>query len=481
MNRQMFPEFSTEAFPRMFEKIIRHIAFPVKERLGNRKELPELFRSMLKTQYWAQERIRLLQTRKLKHLLIHAFERSDYYRNQFDQSDFNPYHFDELSQIKKIPILTKRDLKENLADILDKTKCDPIQLKQDHCRDNLFHSVSGGTTGPSIDVFNDQHSLTEKVAAQLRFDSWSGWRIGDWFGLIWPAVVDHHDPKKKFKSQLKNYLYDRIIALQQTTIEESHFKAFFSELRRRKATLIRGFPYQVVEGAAYCNAHHLRFSSLKGLITTGEPLYPNQRKEIESAFSCKVFDSYRTREVGCVAQECEEHNGYHISADTVYIETAPVDEGSSLRQRAPSHQKLLVTDLTNFSAPLIRYEIGDVGSISEHGCPCGRGLPLLCDIGGRISDLLFTPEGNKVSPVTVIPNLFHLIGIMNQFQIIQDSYNHITIKLVKPAPENTLIELQKENIMKIFGTEMKVSYKLVDQIEPLASGKYSFVISKIRN
>jgi phenylacetate-CoA ligase len=194
-----------------------------------------------------------------------------------------------------------------------------------------------------------------------------------------------------------------------------------------------------------------------------------------------VFDSYRTREVGCVAQECEEHQGYHISADTMYVETIPIERKKSVEKEFPSYEKILITDLTNYSAPIVRYEIGDVGNLSERRCPCGRGLPLLENIGGRISDLLYTPEGKKVSPVTVIPNLFHLIGIMNQFQIIQDKYDQLIIKLVKPEPEKFLIDRQKENIKKIFGSKMKVRYQIVDSIDPLKSGKYSFVISKIKN
>lgn len=465
----------------MFAMFVRHVAFPLFAMLDNRRNLPNLYHSMMSSQYWKKEKIELMQTLKLKRLLIHAFEHSVYYREQFEQSGFNPYNFNQIGQIKKIPILTKQDLRDNLAVIIDRAKCNPKQLRQNQCSDNLFHSISGGTTGPSIDVFNDQKSLAEKYAAQLRFDSWSGWQIGDWFGLIWPAVVDHHRLKKSLKSKLKNYFHDRIIALQQTTIEKDEFGACFAEIQARRATLIRGFPYQVVEGAAYCSSNHLHFPYLKGLITTGEPLYTNQRQAIENAFDCKVFDSYRTREMGCVAQECEENNGYHISADTVYVETIPIDGSLSLENAVVNNGKILITDLTNFSAPLIRYEIGDVGSISERSCACGRGLPLLEDIGGRISDLLFTPEGKKVSPVTIIPNLFHLIGIMNQFQITQDSYDHIAIKIVKPAPDNALINRQKENIRKIFGLEMKVSYQFVDQIDPLASGKYSFVISKIRD
>lgn len=462
----------------MLSGFIKKISFPLIMGTEKYTQLRQHLTGMMQSQYFPRQKLLELQNKKIFDLLAHAYKNCAYYRRVFDQSGFDYRAYKDPRDLGAIPVLTKKDIREHLKDIVDSSRCTPLQFSTDQCAGTLIHSISGGTTGPSIDIFNDKRSMLEKQSAQLRFDAWGGWEIGKWMGLIWPAVVDHKSDNN-FKSKLKNYFGLRIIALQQSVIDEKDFSKFFETLRKNKATALRGFPYQVAEAAAYYLSKNMHLSGLKGIITTGEPLYPEQRALIENVFACPIYDSYRTREAGCIAQECEMHNGLHISAETAYVEVVPHPKNGEGSGQDENEGKILITDLTNFAAPLIRYEIGDVGSLSERECECGRGLPLIDHIGGRISDMLYASDGKKISPVTVIPNLFHLTGIMNQFRIIQDRMDHITIQMVKPAPDKNRLKQQQENIRRIFGQNMQTTYEYLDRIEPLRSGKYSFVVSKI--
>jgi phenylacetate-CoA ligase len=445
------------------------------------KQLQGYLSGLMESQFFSRQRLLDIQNQKIARLLAHAYEHCAYYRRVFDKFGFDYRKYRDSRDLRNIPVLTKADIRNNLAEMADGSRCSVDQFGSDQCADSFVHSISGGTTGPSIDIFNDERSMLEKQCVQMRFDAWSGWEIGEWMGLIWPAVVESQKGKQGLQSKIKNYLGARTISLQQTVIDEGDFSGFFDKVRHRKAVAIRGFPFQVAEAAAYCKSKQIHFEHLKGIVTTGEPLYPDQRELIEAVFGCPVFDSYRTREAGCLAQECELHDGLHISAETVYVETLPNDKNEYGPEGGAqeSEGKILVTDLTNFAVPLIRYEIGDIGTLSDRSCQCGRGSPLIDHIGGRISDMLYTPEGKRVPPVTLIPNLFHLIGIMNQFRIIQDRLDHLTIQMVKPAPHKGLLDRQQENIRRIFGQNTKTTYEYVDRIEPLRSGKYAFVVSKI--
>ncbi len=457
------------AFP-MFRHLVSELTLPaIASRDGIGALRPAVKRAAAQARLPAAQ-LQSLQVQRLRRLLTHAAESVPFYRDRLTQAGLNPAEFDSLEQLCAVPPLTKADIHAH-ADALIASGLD---------RATLTYSVSGGTTGRSIGLYNDRAALAEKLAAQMRFDRWAGWRPGDYMGLIWPATVDQSKAKSTWRSRLRNALSYREIKLHQIVIDPESFAAFADEMARTDATAIRGFPFQVDEVAGYFASEGRRLPALSGVITTGEPLYPDQRERIEWAFRCPVFDSYRTREVGCIAQECEVHHGYHVSADTVCVEVVPLDDPAGSRHAAPGEAgKVLVTDLTNFAMPFIRYEIGDIGALSASACGCGREWPLLDSIGGRITDLLYTPDGRKISPITVLPNLFHMLGIMNQFRMIQDRLDHITIQMAGSAPDAALLDRQRTAFVEVFGPDMRYDIEYVERIEAVGSGKFPLVISKI--
>src|SRR5690606_30639221 len=119
-------------------------------------------------------------------------------------------------------------------------------------------------------------------------------------------------------------------------------------------------------------------------------LLDRERELIERVMGCKVTNRYGCEEVGLIASECEEHRGLHINVDDVFLEVVD-DEGRPVKPGIPG--KILVTDLANYGMPLIRYRIEDVGILSDRQCPCGRGLPLMHSIMGRVADFLKRADG----------------------------------------------------------------------------------------
>jgi len=419
-----------------------------------------------KSQYFSAEEIREIQFRWLKKLIEHAYKNVPFYKKRFDQSGFQPEALKDSEDIRLIPPLTKKDILEN----------GELLVAQNIPQNKMHRSSSGGTTGVMTWFYRDNRSLIPKEASQLRFEKWTGWKVGEWMSIIWPAVIDVHP--NNWKKIIKNYLAYRKNTLAFTVIDEKAIKQHLQLMQKMKTTLIRAFPIPMVEVAKYILEHGPDDFSVKGIITTGEPLYESQRNLIEKAFHCKVYDSYRTREIGAIAQECEEHSGLHINSESVYLEIA-VDPNKP--ENNSQNGKLLVTDLFNYASPFIRYEIGDVGSLANNSCPCGRGLPLLQEVGGRLVDVLYTTDGQKIATITVMPNLVEHLGITNQIQFDQHSLDRLTIRMSKPRPDSEIIERQRKTAQKIFGENMLISYEFVDQIPLLPSGKYRLVISHVED
>ena len=209
--------------------------------------------------------------------------------------------------------------------------------------------------------------------------------------------------------------------------------------------------------------------------TTAEALFEYQRREIANAFDCEVFDHYGAREHAVNSFECPEHFGYHISGDNGVLEFIKDGENVS----AGEEGAIVVTDFTHFSMPFIRYKIGDVGVLSDELCPCGRGLPVMESVIGRISDILVTPQ-NKYSSGSVLSHIFKNLNI-EEFMILQETKKEFTIKIVRGENYSSNdSEYIHANFKKYVGPDINVNIEFVDCIPTTKAGKRSFVKSEVQ-
>jgi phenylacetate-CoA ligase len=177
--------------------------------------------------------------------------------------------------------------------------------------------------------------------------------------------------------------------------------------------------------------------------------------------------------VGPIGQECEFHDGMHVNAECLHVEVEPQDgsEGSALG-------RILVTDLLNHGMPFVRYEIGDIGMLASRPCPCGRGLPRLQQMGGRLADATYTRDGRAISSIALVANLVHGL-IWTRVQIIQEAFDRLQIRIEPPAPPAEILARQRSVAETIFGTPLEVTQEIVDRIPLEKSGKYRYIICKI--
>jgi phenylacetate-CoA ligase len=206
------------------------------------------------------------------------------------------------------------------------------------------------------------------------------------------------------------------------------------------------------------------------------------RRTIEKAFGCEVFDYYGSREIGAIAAECEEHCGYHVSAENVVLEFVRDGEHVS----AGENGVILVTSLRNFGMPFIRYAIEDVGKPSDDVCSCSRGLPLMASVEGRISQFMavYDKRLKRIVPVsTAAPGPFGLVLMhvpLESYRIVQESLDRIVIVAVKGKGYTQMhSDYIVRQMQKLLGDNVTIEFKFVNYIPPLPSGKRSVFTSKI--
>ena len=242
---------------------------------------------------------------------------------------------------------------------------------------------------------------------------------------------------------------------------------------------IIGYPSAVyLLGRFLCKRADLSFKP-KAIIAGGEQLYDYQRDFFQEVFRCETYSLYSSWEAHNIAAECPECAGYHIAAEDLVIEVVD-DRDESVPAGVTG--RILLTNLHNYAMPFIRYDIGDSGAVSGQLCPCGRGLPLLVELGGRTVDIIVTKSGRAITGMALWWNFLSLLGV-SQFQIVQQSYDTVMVKLVMDREYtqehiDRLTEEIRAQFGPILGEDMHIQARVVEHI-PITGGKRRIVISNL--
>lgn len=403
-----------------------------------------------------------LQLRKLKDLIEHAKLNVPYYSEVL--KDVN---IEKLDEIQKIPFLTKNIIQASFND-LQAVNIDKKRFKKDS---------TSGSTGETTKYFTDQKLNFVRYACAKRGDSWTGWGLGEPAVYIWGATKDTRKAKSLISKIKNSKLFFNSTILSSYKMTDQDMVGYIDIVNQKKPSLIVGYPSSLALFAEFIKKNNYSIYSPKGIITGGETLYDIQREGIEEVFKCKVLNRYGCREVGHIANECEYKNGLHISSDHVIIEVIN-EKGEQCKPGELG--ELVVTDLDNYVFPFIRYKIGDIGILSERKCECGRPFPLLETVEGRTFDLLVGANGNRVLATFFTIYFKHSVNGVLQFQMEQNQLTEVLVKLIvnehfTEADYNKIIFAIKEKL----GEETNVSIEFVDFIEPTASGKHRWVVSKV--
>jgi phenylacetate-CoA ligase len=178
-------------------------------------------------------------------------------------------------------------------------------------------------------------------------------------------------------------------------------------------------------------------------------------------------------EIVANASECVKGR-LHLWPEIGHVEV--VKGAASDGEKTPG--ELICTGLLNDDMPLIRYRVGDRGSLASPGdsCECGRGLPILLSVEGRMDDVLYTSDGRAIGRLDPI---FKSRTPLSEAQIIQDRLDLIRIRFVPDAQfsssdAQSLIERVRERMGPV-----EVVLEAVDSIPRGSNGKFRSVICNL--
>jgi len=443
----------------MYGKIVRATYQLLAKALG-RGDFWRYYAELEKSQYLSSEGIRGIQLTRLKALVNHAYENVPYYHKKFEQLGLKPTDIRTADDLTKLPILTKKDIRANFKDLV------AVNLP----RKKMIPYSTGGSTGEPLQFYVTRENSAWGSAAAYRAYKWYGYEMGDKIAYLWGAGRDL-SAQRRMANQLRNLFFRRIY-LDAFNMSETELNYFVSRFIKFKPKAIIAYA-----SAAYLLARYVKQRGIGGItpeviITQAEKLFAHQRQLIKDVFGCQVFDFYGSREVGGMASECPRHNGYHISAENVVIEFMRANEPVPPGQVG----KILVTDLTNYAMPFIRYENGDLGVPLDEACSCGINLPLMKSIEGRITDTLVIGDKFISSPALTL--IFKDLPI-KQYQLIQEAEGKIVVKVVRGASYTDAHTEALRKLLRRYVGDIEVKIMFLDSILPPPSGKHRFIISKV--
>lgn len=405
-------------------------------------------------QWRRREAIAEYQLSKARELVFWAKNNSLFYRDFYDGID--PMEIQSRSDFAQLPTINKSDLIDHEPSI------------QTNFGGRYEAKTTGGSTGHPVKVLKNSNALAMERAVTWRAYEWAGVEVGDPQGRFWG--VPHNR-----KGRLKAFLTDLVANRKRVSafkLNADSLKMYYAELKAFKPTYLYGYVSVIETLADYVAESCLPpISSVKSIITTSEVLYPRSREKIESAFGVKVYNEYGCGEVGSIAHECE-HGQMHIMADNILLEIDGDGEG-----------EILVTDFYNYKTPIIRYRIGDYGSLSDEPCSCGRTLPVLSNVYGRAYDLIRLANGTSIHPeslIYVIEDFKSEADAISQFQAVQTSLNDVEINVVPKAGwTDSLAGRLEQQMKKHLSNDLNYRINPVESLHRERSGKMRLVKSLV--
>ena len=449
----------------LFQKISNRVLHPLLLWRAGELDRLKFFSEFEKSQFFSSQDIRDLQRERLHNLTRHAFQNTKFYRDRFEQYGFNPDDSadDLFEQLCKLPPLTKSEIQTSAMSM--------ISNGLDHSK--LIKNQTGGSTGEPIRFYLDKNRYEARIAGMHRHDKWAGLEIGHRSAYVWGAPQDK--PSNSWKAKLRNRLLGGQIWLDTSNITDEKIRDFVDQLKKFRPEVVVAYANAILMLARFCEENNIAAYQPKSIITSAELLTQEGRQTIERVFGCKVFNRYGCREFSVIGSECDAHDGLHLMSEGLLVE---VDQNTL---DADGSGDLLVTDLLNTAMPMIRYRIGDRGQLMTGDCECGRGLPRLKSVDGRVTDFLVGTSGQLVSGVFLATYLAAQRPSLGRVQIVQEDKGQALFK-IKPnedfAPDSDR-EFILETAKKHLGHEANVEIEQVEEFEFTRSGKVQFSVSKV--
>jgi phenylacetate-CoA ligase len=406
------------------------------------------------SQWWGAYRILTYQLAQLRSAMDHAANTTSFYRKRLETALARSTKGLNLTDFRQIPILTRNEF-QDAGDSINS-----MAVPDSH---GAVHAVrTSGSTGQPLTLRNTEVTRTYNSAITLRGHLWHRRDFSHKFLAFrtmkpgesisrypyWGPVINAGEGVTVSMAQPVSVL------LEIFKTENPGYLVAHPSVLKELLYLSREQGYQPV--------------NLKEVSTVGEILYPELRERCQRQWNVRVSDIWSCQEFGPLALQCPEYPHYHVQSEHTLIEVLHPDNTPC---KPGEVGKTVISSLNNFATPMLRYENGDMAEVGEP-CACGRGLPVLKLIIGRVRNTAVLPNGERIMPNLSTGPLLNDLPIKH-FQLVQKTTELIEARLVVgrllSADEETALANYFNNGWR---HEFNFTFVYLDEIARGDNGKY---------
>lgn len=408
------------------------------------------YQELERTQWLSPSEIEELQIKQINSLLKHCYDNTPYYRNILIQTGLSNRPIKNIQEFKRIPFLTRSLYQKHFNGI----KANKFPPGMEMAANPIFTS---GTNGVPIQVHKTNRDDLWWQAISMRDFQWNGMNPHKKLAAIRLIAMTPDDLPRAMKGIVSR---SWLPPLGGFSMFESGL-AFGLDIRQDpnkqiewlmqiKPNYLISLPSNLDVLSSILIENKQTIPELELIQIIGEPLTPAIKERIEAAFKVPVHNLYSTNETGYIASSCPSGHGLHVHAENVFTEVL----GTNDQPCKPGETgRLVMTSLTNFANPFIRYDIIDDVTLADGPCPCGRGLPLWKHVDGRRHPMLFLANNRRKVSTGIMLGIRQIGGI-HQFQVIQHSIDSFTLRVV---PNHEWTEGHGRKMIQCIQEEMEAS------------------------
>jgi phenylacetate-CoA ligase len=361
----------------LYGAMLGGLLYPAWERGVRRRPVLRYVDELARTERAPLPALRALQQRRLGRLATHAAEHVPFYRERFAEAGLAPASL-TLETLARLPVLTRREAADSAE--ARRSLAPPFAT---------IAKTTGGTTGEPLAIRYDLGSEHWRQAVKLRGYGWAGYRIGDPVLHYWGVGTRPDTPARQRAKVWLDHALKREVYVDCTPRGEAHLAETVALIAERRPRVMICYAQAGADLARYVVETGSRAWDDIAVITGAEALLDADRAAFEQAFGPQVCETYGCREFMLIGIECAARSGLHVSMENLIVEIVVTEHGRERPARAGETGEVVLTDLHNHGMPFIRYANGDVATAgTTQRCTCGRTLPRIRSVQGRISETL---------------------------------------------------------------------------------------------
>jgi len=393
------------------------------------------------------------QSRRLREAVACAYRQVPYYRTLFDQAGVKPEDVRGVSDLERLPMSSKRDLRRApagslLSGVVRPERLPsfhttgstgvPLVVKRTKAEDLLFHlfrmrAIRSYGLRPRDRVVRVRSGNAGYVPLS--------WKLARGFRLFRQSMVDTAAPPQANAEALLDL----------------------------RPEVVTGYSSSLARIARVISLDKRTVLPLRFAVGGADMLTPLFRKQIREAFRGPVYDTYECVEIGLIAWECRETGLYHVCDDNVVFEV--------LRDGRPAREgetgEVVVTSLHLRAMPFIRYRLDDIVTLGPPACPCGLPFRTLKAIDAKRQDYFRLPDGRELYPWAISLFLIENAPWALQFEIVQERLDRVALRFEALSPPSDAdLDRLREGVLPLLGPGVELGIQIVPELAPTPGGKF---------